>query len=333
MLLASWLVAGALEARELSDAEIDQLETLSRLGTEACDQGNYESCHRLFLEAQQLLPWAPHQFYVAEALVGMGRLLEGLQLWQQIVDTNLDPDDPEVRKFVAAANKRLTQERPHVPQLTLEIDPAHTEGLEVRLDGRRLRPDERFEPLAVDPGAHVLELSQFGYVKELHNLQLARGEHRVIRISLVSLSEQEPGPKPDSSDSDPSTQWRMPLGIGFMLVGAGSLVAGAVTYGLKEDRREALLQDCGNVSPCDGLTPAEFADRKARVEDRTFVSNLLLFGGAGLAVGGAGLLLWEGFSGGSGAEATAAARGGAARVRLSAQADAAGYWFGFDGRY
>lgn len=70
------------------------------------------------------------------------------------------------------------------------------------------------------------------------------------------------------------------------VLGAAAMVSGGVAWSLKESSREQLLDDCGGGDECHGLTSAEFRDRRSRVETRTTVSNVLLFGGGALLAGG-----------------------------------------------
>ncbi len=284
---------------ELSDEEIRRLETLSGLGKEACQQEDWESCHRMFAEAEDLLPWAPHEFYLGQALVGMGRLLEGVALWEKILKDNPSPSDPIVEQTTQAARERLSEVRSQIPKLQFELAPEHQGQVQIRLDGRLLEADEHTRVFELDPGHHVVQMAQSGFTRERHDLEFQRAQHKRLAVALTPL--QIEARAPESATPEPTIvvasdkHWRPIAGWTIVTVGALSTVAGAVTYSLKQDRNEALERDCGgsSVERCVGLSESEYDARVDRIEDRTLVSNALLFGGGGLLGVGAGLLLWD----------------------------------------
>ncbi len=306
----------------LTDKQIERLETLSELGREACQSGNYESCHRMFTEAQELLPWAPHQFYIAEALVGLGRMIEGIDLWRQVLEDNTGSKDPVTREFVKQTKLRLAEEERNLPVLLVTLAREHAGVVEVIVDGKPIAQDVLTAGMPLDPGKHVIEFSQPGYAQERHTLVLNRGGSESLTVALTPLpAEQEPSAAADGRSSPPVTPhdggWNVPAGVTLMAVGGAAVLGGGVAFLLKEQRVTDLEADCGDVDPCQALTREEFDDRNARIEDRTLVVNVLFFGGAALAVGGAALVLLdvldepESSESGAGAVSAAVARDGA----------------------
>ncbi len=286
-------------AHALTDEEIERLKTLSEIGAEACQKSDYETCLRMFTQANSLLDYAPHYFYIGEALVGSGRMLEGVATWQKLLRDNAGADDPMVQQFISAAQRRLDEEAPEVPTLMLDVSTEHRGLVEVRIDDEKVEPERVSKAIQLDPGKHVIEFAQAGYLREREQLLMRRGERQSLRVALEPLQPtppvEPPPPRRDEVvvDDDDDGSWVFPAGITLAAVGLGAGVGGAVAYSLKEIRRDELEQACQHQSPCQGLSPTEFDAWKARVEERTVVSNVLIFGGAGLFLAGGGLLLWD----------------------------------------
>ncbi len=314
----------------LTDKEIQRLQTLSELGREACESGKYDSCHRIFVEAQSLLPWAPHQFYIGEALVGMGRMLEGIELWRQILSDNDDSSDPVTQQFVEQTRQRLAEEESQLPKLRLELDPKHAGEIRILLDGETADEATLSAGTALDPGKHVLEFSQKGYTQERHTLDLGRGSQEVLRVALTeSIAPAQPPPQPHRQPQDTprvgpkDDDWKMPVGVTLMVLGGASMLGSGAAFLLKEERLEQLRRDCNRQDPCVGLSEAQYDDRKARLEDRTEVMNVLFFGGAGLALGGAALVLLD----------VADDPDGASEGGLQTSLSGDGAWLGWQGAF
>ncbi|MEN9581083.1 MAG: hypothetical protein RJA70_4092, partial [Pseudomonadota bacterium] len=158
-----WVCTATAHAAGLSQKQIQQLQTLSELGQEACERGDYESCQRAFEQAQELLPWAPHRYYIAEALVGRGRLVEGTAIWSQILKDN-DPDDchPSVCQAVRKARERLNAVERQVPRLQFKLTRDYEDLIvrvgELELTGVQLKSETR-----VNPGRYLLTATARGH--------------------------------------------------------------------------------------------------------------------------------------------------------------------------
>jgi hypothetical protein len=288
------------EARTYTDKEISQVETLSALGSEACAAKKYDSCYRMFVEAEAILPWAPHKYYIGEALVGMGRMLEGIAVWQALLETEGASEDSLVKQFVETARRRLAEEEPRVPELTLDVAAVHRDQVDVHLDGKKLVVNGVTHTVRLDPGEHVLEVSQLRYERELATLRLDIGERETFRLQLRPLTQADDVVRPGTPQTEKahsgrpaSSSWKTPVGLTLGGIGVAAIVGGAVAYSLREQRNADLVSDCGGGETCRDLAPDDYRARTDRIEDRTLVMNLLLFGGGAFVAGGAGLLMWE----------------------------------------
>jgi hypothetical protein len=273
----------------LSDDQIAQLEELAAQGQAACDAKQFTRCHALFAQAQATLPWPPHEYYLGEALVGLGRLKEGTEIWRRMIAANGEPTDAVVVDAVELAKQRLKDVQSTIPTLLFQVPSAHLGKVNVKLDGEPLTASDLSRAVPLDPGTHLIQLSEPGYESERHELKLGLGEHPRILVALRALPVS-PQPQPE-----PQKSWRVPVGWGLGAVGAGAMVGGLVVYLHKENLNRQLERDCGFVEKCRFLEPAVYDERTAKIRSRTTMANILAFGGAGLATLGVATLLWNAF--------------------------------------
>jgi hypothetical protein len=291
---------GSDSAPVLSDAQIAELEQLSTEGQQACEARQFEACHRAFVRAQNLLPWPPHQYYIAEALVGMGRLVEGTELWRALARLELGSvSDPMVKQALQLARRRLQEVEPTLPVLEFSIAKSDLPHTQVRVDGRRLERAQVEQGVQLDPGVHHFELSQPGRLSQSEKVKLELGQRQRVLVTLEPLERSPtkpgaPGSAPAAPSDAPAATWRAPLGWTLGGVGAAAVATGAWAYLHKQTLNEELERDCGvSEGECMGLPPQTFSDRRAEIHDQTLLSNALLFGGVGLLATGVVLLIWD----------------------------------------
>lgn len=285
--LTSPQVARAGE-RRLTDQQISELEDLATRGQAACESKRFSACHTLFTQAQAMLPWPPHEYYLGEALVGMGKLLEGIAAWRQMLANNVAPTDPVVADAVELAKQRLADVEASVPSVLFQVPNEHLGKVNIQLDGRLIASTEIEQQLQLDPGEHSIQLSQPGYAAKRHKLTLAPGVHQRLLVALEAL------PAPGQQlPPEPATSWRVPVGWTLTGVGAGAMIGSLALYLNKESLNRALEQECSFAKDCVGLKRSEFDQRTDEIVQRTVWSNVLLFGGAGLSLLGVSTLIWN----------------------------------------
>lgn len=283
-LLALMAYSKGVSARGLSEKEIQRLRTLSELGQEACEHRKYESCQRAFEQAEELLPWAPHRYYIAEALVGQGKLVEGTALWSQILKDN-DPDDchPSVCQAVRKARQRLNDVEPQVPRLRLKLA-TNYEDLRVRVGELELSSVQIENETRLNPGKYPLVATARGYDELRVDYEFALGQSRELQLVLPSSATQvaaEPKSVPERS------AWKTAAGIGTVAMGGLALVGGGLVWSKKQSDLRSYTLGC-EPNGCRESDP-----EVKKIEAQTFNANLLFVaGGALVAIGGA-LIVWD----------------------------------------
>lgn len=267
-----------------TEKEIQQLRTLSELGQDACQQGEYASCQRAFEQAQDILPWAPHEFYIAEALAGQGKLVEGSALWNKILKEN-DPDDchPSVCQAVRKARLRLNQVEPKIPKVSFQLARRYSE-LRVEWGGAALTKDQLSRVNAVNPGEYQLVATAPEHRTLRRSYRLAPGEEQVVLVELAGDS----GPVVSASPSKRPT-WPVPVGVALVGAGSAALVGGLAAL-MSNDAKLGRYKTRCNAQP--GLCSRD--DEQAKeIEDLSTLKNGLLFGGGALFASGSAVLIWH----------------------------------------
>jgi hypothetical protein len=281
VLCVTVLLATHVHSGDLSPKQIERLKTLSELGQEACEKEEYESCQRAFEQAQALFAWAPHEYYIAEALVGQGKLVEGSALWSKILREN-DPDDchPSVCQAVRKSRLRLNRVEAQIPRVTFALAQEY-EGLRVVWNERPVRPEELQHGLLTNPGKYRLEVNAPGYEKFVRNYQLeVSGKQRLV------IELQQTG-KPRETAEPTSASWQVPTGVALTVAGAAAIAVGAVMWNDKQDKLADYKLQC-SAEPCRKDDP-----EATQIEELTLFANTAFVGGAVLLLAGGGLVTWD----------------------------------------
>ena len=252
---------------------IDQAREKAKQGVELYDQSQHAEALERFLEADALFPAPQNKVYAARCHVKLGRWLEGLRLYDRVVDDVLAADAPasfsEARQI--ATDERAVLKR-RIPTLTVVLE--RDIGVTILLDGAVTNlADLRERPL--DPGAHELVVRRVGMPDQARPIELAEGERRRIELA-ASAPETETAP----SDEDDLAG---PVGVGLLLGGGGvSLLIATITGVVAVVRVDELKARC----TADGACPRSDADEAAEVEALGNASTaLFVIGGVAAAAG------------------------------------------------
>ncbi len=256
-------------------ANIDRAREQATMGLELYDGGRYAEALERFLRADALYPAPQNKVYAARCQVKLGRWMDGLRLYDQVVDEVLAPDAPasftEARQ-IATDERAVLKVR--IPTLTVVLkgDGATT----ILLNGALTNLSDLYER-PIDPGAHTLVVRRAGIPDEVRSIELREAERR-----RIELSTREATPEPSRVDDDVGPQ----VGIGLLFgVGGASLVTATVTGIVAVIGVEDLKARC---TP-DGQCPRADRHEAAEVETVGNVSTaLFVIGGVAAAAG----LVW-----------------------------------------
>ena len=225
-----------------------------------------------------------------------GRLLSALELYRSSLPRQIShAAEQRVQARIDVVARQLASVRVDAWSLPVGAS-VHVAGEVVELRARR----------RVDPGTVVVEAEAPGFQKYSQTLELAKGEDRVLSISLTPeevlwLPPEQvlQGAAPPSARLVPSTApperaeageassaWTS-LGWVSIAVGGSTLVAGGITGYLALKRAEYVQRECPNPTSC---TPVGTSAARAG-EALSTISTASFIAGAGLVVVGLAFLL------------------------------------------
>jgi hypothetical protein len=270
-----------------------QYRALIGSALEEYDLGNYEEALSLFERAHRIEP-------SARTLRGMGlasyqarKYVIALAYLEAALDDQRKPLTPQFRRDVETA---LEATRGFIVSFELVIAPANAS---VTVDGEPVHANSG-RTLLLDPGEHEVVATAPGYKTDSRRIKATSG--RPGRIELRLLSEQgqalvpppaddgnEPPSQPAAAGPKPAVPTRIKVltltGLSFAVLG-GALGAGAGIKTLSEENELAAQcpdKECGSEQ-------SEQLESAKRWGTISTVS--LAVGGAGLAAGLVGLVLW-----------------------------------------
>jgi hypothetical protein len=221
----------------------------------------------------------------ARALVGLGRLIEARERYQQVVREGVDPKAPQSwKQALVDAERELEELAPRLAWLVIRVDGPSDPS--VTVDGKPIALSMLGKKQAVDPGLRAVRVTANGYVSADQSVTLREGEERELSLSL------KPPPSIDLADPEPagpglvaSERSQIPLPV-WAAFGAGGLglVVGSVTGALALGAHSDLDAQCSG----DICRPKTDEEKRRMEGDRRRYRTLGTLSGVGFGVGIAG---------------------------------------------
>jgi hypothetical protein len=273
---------GLAHARPAGDAAAAAAE-LFQQGRQALLDGRLEAACSQLAESQRLDPKVGTLINLAQCEERRGKLAGALQRWsdaralaQQTADRRAD--------FVARQQAALD---PRVPRLSIRARDVAGEGVHVVVDDGPARTvADLAGPIAVDPGAHVVKVTQPGHADASFPVTIAEGASAEVDVR-VGPAVEAPAPAAAAPSEAASVQWGgtqhvlayVSAGLGLVSVGVGS-VFGAQAISARND------PNC-NGGVCS--TQADAQTQRNGVTAGNVATGLIIAGGALVA---GGVVLW-----------------------------------------
>lgn len=291
------------QAHAQSEATREQARQLAGQGYQALRRKDYAAAEDLFRRADELVHAPTLELDHARALVGMGKLVEGHERYEQVIREGVAPNAPwqwrvalgEAQAEIAAVNSRMAW-------LTITVHGAKSPVVEV--DGKAVPDAAQGVRRATNPGRRVVTVHAAGCLPIQRSITLEEGQSDELELTLqpdpdavsapvevprptrvVVVAAPPPAPSPDRT-----------LPIVLLSVGGAALVGGAITGFLALNVRSDLRGSCGG-KVCVPNNDSEYADyRQQRDKYRALgtASGVALTMGAGAALTGVALLLFTG---------------------------------------
>lgn len=290
-------------SRGQSATDLERARALAGQGFEALNRKDYAAAEELFRRADQLVHAPTLVLDHARALVGLGKLVEGHERYEQVIREGVAEDAPwQWKRAVVEARTELAAVDRRMAWLTITV--RGSQAATVEIDGKVVPGAAQGVRRATNPGQRLVSARADGFLPAQRAITLEEGQSSELELSLepdphatsapkeaekprriVLVAPPSPPPAPDRT-----------LPIVLLSTGGAALVAGAITGVLAIGVRSDLEQACsGDV--CVPANEEEYAEyRQQRDKYRTLgtASGVTLAMGAALTLTGAALLLFTG---------------------------------------
>lgn len=291
--LVSILVVSAAEAAP-SSAERESARRLMDEGRERTKRGDYQRALDAFKKANDLMKVPSTGFAVARAYVALGQLVEARDAALEVLRLPRESNEP--KPFVEArknAKELETSLKARIP--TVKIVVKGGPATKVTVDDGEVAAILLGEPVAMNPGKHVITAKNADGVAAKADVDLAEKDAKSVEIDLPAATPQVIE-TPVAATPKPSPAWEQPSertpvanvlvygGFGLAIVGLG---VGGVTGFLAKDKADSVKPQCEN-GICDPAAKSDLdgATTMAAISNIGFAAA-----GVGLVCGVIGLAL------------------------------------------
>lgn len=281
--LAAFLLACAPVAA-LADGPTQADTTLAQglfdEGVQLVRDGDPAAACVKFAESQRLAPAGGTILNLGVCLEKQQKYASAYLAYQEALSTAIKDGHKERE---ARARDRIAAITPLISRIVIRVDAGvqRLEGLDVRFDTATVREAAWGAPAPVDPGVHVVTATATGKKETRISIDVGKpGETYTVRIA-----ELADAPKPAPVIVVPKTQsdFKKPLGIAALGVGAASLVAGGIFVAAAVGNHSASNANCIGGCSMHGVALEEDADRWA------WAANIAI--GTAVVLGVTGVLL------------------------------------------
>jgi len=230
--------------------------------------------------------------WVGECQIKEGRLVEGTENLNKVVREELAPGSPAA---FADAKKRasalIAEASPHIGRLTLIVEPAGIEGLEITIDGKPFARALVGAPRPTDPGTHQLVVRAPGYKEASGKVEIKDAGRAELKLVLVidptaPASSTPPSAEPAAPEQSQGGNTQRTLGWVGVGVGGGLLITGGVTGLMAIGAKGQLSTLCPTNDTC---TSEEGINKLNDANTFATISTILF--GAGGVIGVTGVIL------------------------------------------
>jgi tetratricopeptide (TPR) repeat protein len=255
-------------------------------GVAAEKSGDCDTAVDRYLQALEVKQTPQLNLRIGLCLETLGQLLGAKEAYQTALDL---PIDNAKLKATLEAQRDAVEAR--IPRLVLRV-PRAVEGLDLRIDGVRAKPDE---PIQVDPGARKIRAEAPAHEPFEREETLAEGEEREVTITLRSSKVDDAAPPPEEPAEEASSTGPGALPWVFIGAGAAALGAGIALFASAGGPLSDADRLCGgNRGFCqtDGAATRDQIDELVgEANTREALGTAALIAGAGLAATGVVWLL------------------------------------------
>jgi len=281
------LLWGGTSWADPSAADRATARALAGEGYQALQSKDFAAAADRFGRADALVHAPTLMIDWARSLVGLGKLVEAQERYEQIVREGVDSKAPKSwHRALADANTELAQLKPRLAWITISV--AGAEDPQVTIDGVRVPPAAIGVRRAANPGALQVRVQAKDFLAQEKSVDLREGAEETVAFEL------EPDPDaqkviaavpPPAAPAPVKPRKPTAMYVAFGVSAAG-LAVGAVSGSLFLSKHAELKGLCNADNACE---PSE----TDAVKDHDRLGTISVVGFAvGVAGAGVGMTLW-----------------------------------------
>jgi hypothetical protein len=292
--IAAALLAVSQPSSAQSSADRETARGLMKQGDFAFEAGDFAAALKAYETAHAIMRVPTTGVALARAQEKSSKLLEARDTALSVVRSPVQPSEPAVFTEARTAAQDLGEAiEPRIPSLTIAVDGAPVDQVQVSIDGAELPRKLIAVPRKLNPGKHVVTASAPGFHQARADVDLAEAASETLTLRLEpstgptteSWPKGSNEPAPSHAGDAAKTHVSPLVYIGFG-VGAVGLVVGSVTGVLSLSKASSAEEQCdGNA--CKEAAGDDIDGSKSLAN----VSNVAFgVGAVGIGVGVFGLL-------------------------------------------
>jgi hypothetical protein len=204
-LLLALCLAPSIARAQGSDFDRNTARTLWQEGREALSKRDYTTAADRFTRSDSLFHAPTSLLGLAQAQVGLGKLVSAAETYNRLLRDPLPPGAPPAFiKALDAARAELAALSPRIPYVTIRVMGPGAAVAQVSVDGIAVPSAALGVRRAIDPGQHRIQAEAPGHAPAVATLTIAEGKTETVTVEPKPLAAGAPAPKPLASDHQPA---------------------------------------------------------------------------------------------------------------------------------
>jgi hypothetical protein len=208
--------------------------------------GNWAGALALFRDVASVKSTPQVRFNIAICEENLGQLVQALGDYQLAAAEAREEGSLEVAGEVEG---RLATLQARIPKVVIKHG-ANASRAKISIDGVEVGSSMIGTKLPVDPGSHLIEAEAKGFLKFEKTFDVAEQQEPVVEVVMVAAPVQATGTASGAPAADhaPAAEQRGPNYVPYIVggVGAASLIASGVFFGLRQKAIGDLNSGCGS---------------------------------------------------------------------------------------
>ncbi len=260
--LALVALCWSAEASAQSEADKTTARALAVEAQQALDAERYAEAADKFGRAEKLFHAPTLVVGLARAYVGMGKYVEAMEAYNEVIREPMGSDAPEpFQQAKADAKQEIQGLEQKIGWVTLRVE-GPTEPT-VDLDGQSVSVASLGVRRAINPGDHVVRVSAGGWLTAEKSFSISAGGNEEVVVTLEEGADDPAvipagggtspggeGPGADTGGTAGGTSTLTILGWTGIGVGGAGILVGAITGGLAMGKRGELVDNCSEAGEC-----------------------------------------------------------------------------------